>query len=442
LKEIWNKVGVSMKYEFHRDFYNLVLGSINNHSTTFLLGTKRCGKTVCLQQIREELPNSEYIDFKDYAQNERIKILDRIIADIKSDKDAVYLLDGMTSVANYDIEICKIAEAYTDLKNINTKIVFCGSQSYALGVCADRAFAGNTCIISADFLTYSEFLKFKGIQEASEGSYNRYIMEISNFYNDFISLKQYFRDCINETIISNVNAADMVIGNETSLTEEDADFLIAVCHMALFNLQNSVSAEIAQKISNVFTESYNIIKSADVEKLRDALYFLRKCGLITICPIANDIENVPNVERRIRTEDGILGLKDELFSSFTIGVSHPLIYMQMLKEILGEDMTEKLSDDLLESVVEGHLRGLKPAGFELKVSGQDENGMETQKKIDLVDLKTSIAIEFGISQRRANSFDIISDYFNKIILTKDSRAEKDGVAEIPYYEYLYELAMK
>jgi hypothetical protein len=228
----------------------------------------------------------------------------------------------------------------------------------------------------------------------------------------------------------------MVIGNETSLTEEDADFLIDICHMALFDLQNYVSTEIAKKIRNAFTESYNIIKDTDAEKLRDALYFLRKCGLITICSISNDIEDVPNAERRIRTGDGVLGLKDELFRSFTIGVSHPLIYMQMLKEILGEDMPEKLPDDLLERVVESHLRGLKPAGFELKVSGQDENGMETQKKIDLVDLKTSTAIVLEISQRRANSFDIIPDYFNKIILTKDSMVEKDGVAEIPYYEYI------
>jgi hypothetical protein len=116
--------------------------------------------------------------------------------------------------------------------------------------------------------------------------------------------------------------------------------------------------------------------------------------------------------------------------------------MQMLKEILGEGMPEKLPDDLLESVVGSHLRGLKPAGFELRVSGQDENGMETQKKIDLVDFKTSTAIKLGISQRRENGFDIVPDYFNKIILTKDKRAEKAGVAEIPYYEYLYELSMK
>jgi hypothetical protein len=125
----------------------------------------------------------------------------------------------------------------------------------------------------------------------------------------------------------------MVIGNETSLTEEDADFLIDVCHMALFNQQNHVSAEIAQKIRNAFTESYNIIKDTDAEKLRDALYFLRKCGLITISSIASDIENVPDIERCIRTGDGVLGLKDELFRSFTIGISHPLIYMQMMKEI-------------------------------------------------------------------------------------------------------------
>jgi predicted AAA+ superfamily ATPase len=301
-----------MKYEFHRDFYDLVLNSIHTNSTTFLLGTKKCGKTVCLKQIRDELPNSEYINFKEYTQNERLKILDRVFTDIKSDKDVVYLLDDMTSVTSYDIEICNIAEAYTDSKNIHTKTVFCGSQSVALSVCADRAFAGDACIMPADFLTYSEFLRFKGIKEVSEDSYNRYIMEIFDFYNEFISLNQYLRSCIVETVISNMKIADMVIGNETSLTEEDADFLIDVCRMSLFNLKNHVDGEIAQKISNAFIGSYNIIKSRDVEILREALHFLKNCGLITITPVSKEIENV--------------------------SVRHPLIYMQMLREILGEDM--------------------------------------------------------------------------------------------------------
>jgi hypothetical protein len=49
-----------------------------------------------------------------------------------------------------------------------------------------------------------------------------------------------------------------------------------------------------------------------VEILREALHFLKNCGLITITPVSKEIENV--------------------------SVRHPLIYMQMIKEIFGEDM--------------------------------------------------------------------------------------------------------
>jgi hypothetical protein len=458
-----------MQYKFHRDFYDLVINSIKNNSTTFLLGTRKCGKTVCLKQIAEELPDAVYIDFKEYDKNERLKIIDKILSDIKTDNSTIYLLDEITYVTNYDIEICKIAEAYTDLKNTNTKIVFSGSQSAALSVCADRAFAGNTGIITTDFLTYSEFLEFKGIQEISERSYNRFLMETFDFYDDFTSLKQYLEGCINETIISNMKSSEIILGNETSLTKEDTDFLINVCYQTLFNLHNHVSVKrfftdnklqndipsyfrnicknfdnekIAKKINSSFIGSYNTVKSRDVETIRQAFLFLKKCDLITITPVTHNIEDVPDIEKNLRTGDRIIGLKDELFNSFNISIKYPMFYVQILKDILGEDMPEKLPNALLGSIVECHARGLNPAGFELKVSGQDENGLETQEEIDLINLQTSTATELTISQRHVNHFDIVPDYFTKIMLTRDNRTEKDGIIKIPYYEYLYILSQE
>jgi hypothetical protein len=458
-----------MKYEFHRDFYDLVTESIDNHSTTFLLGTRKCGKTVCLKQVAEEVENAKYVDFKECDKDERLRILDEVLADIRSDRTVVYLLDEITSVRNYDIEICKIAEAYTDLKNRNTKIVFSGSQSVALGVCADRAFAGNTNVISVDFLTYSEFLRFKGIQEVSADSYNQFLMEVFDFYDDFTSLRQYLEGCINETITSNMKASEIILGNETSLTKEDTDFLINVCYQTLFNLHNHVSAKrffeneklredipsyfrgickdldddkIADKISKSFIGSYNVIKSRDVETVRQALLFLQKCDLITITPVANSMNDVPDIRRNIITGDKIIHLKDDLFSSFNISIKYPMFYVQILKDILGKDMPQKLPSPLLGSIVECNARGLLAAGFELKVSGKDENGVNVQKEVDLVDLKTSTATELTISKKHTKHFDIVPNYFKKIMLTKDVKSEQDGIIRTPYYEYLFELSQE
>ena len=53
-----------MFYDFYRDFYFLVADSIKNNSVTFLLGTRKCGKTVCLHQLNKNGEHTKYIDFK------------------------------------------------------------------------------------------------------------------------------------------------------------------------------------------------------------------------------------------------------------------------------------------------------------------------------------------------------------------------------------------
>ena len=68
-------------------------------------------------------------------------------------------------------------------------------------------------------------------------------MAIFWFYDDFTSLKQYLNGCINETIVSNMKSSEIILGNETSLTEEDTDFLIDVCYQTLFNLHNHVGVK-------------------------------------------------------------------------------------------------------------------------------------------------------------------------------------------------------
>lgn len=42
------------KYTFKRDLYTDVIHSMSNSRATFLLGARKCGKTVCLKQIKDE----------------------------------------------------------------------------------------------------------------------------------------------------------------------------------------------------------------------------------------------------------------------------------------------------------------------------------------------------------------------------------------------------
>ena len=202
-----------MQYEFRRDFYHLVKESLEQNSVSFLLGTRKCGKTVCLKQLNEELNNSTYIDFKTLSDDEKLDVFDEVLDSIKNNKDKIYLLDEITYVKTAEVEIYKIANTLADIDNNNTKIVFTGSQSVALEAWANRAFAGNVGKIKVDFLTYSEFLRFKGMNEVSAETYNQFLFESADFYK-FVSLEDYLKGCLEETIISNNNTSNYIYNND------------------------------------------------------------------------------------------------------------------------------------------------------------------------------------------------------------------------------------
>ena len=172
-----------MSYSFCRDFYNLMIDSLQENTVTFLLGTRKCGKTVCLRQLEESVNHAEYTVFKTIPDhNEQIYIFRDILNSIRNNKNKIYLLNEITYVENAEGKICEIASALTELDNTKTKIVFTGSQSVALNAWADRAFAGNAGKISVDFLTYSEFLRYKGLSEHTPDTYNRFLYEVADFY--------------------------------------------------------------------------------------------------------------------------------------------------------------------------------------------------------------------------------------------------------------------
>ena len=456
-----------MKYEFRRDFYNLVMESIENNSVTFLIGTRKCGKTVCLGQIHETLSNSSYIDLKKSASfEEKMNKFYKILDAIQADEEHVFLLDEITYMPDAEARICEIANELTMANNKNTKIVFTGSQSVALNAWANRAFAGNVGKVKVDFLTYSEFLRYKNITEVSPATYNRFLYEAADFYN-FSSLEDYIEGCLEETIISNANAANYIFDNECDLIKDNPKLLINICYQTMFTLHNQVSANtffkndklketiigtfhevcrkignktVAEKIEKSFVGGYNNIKSQDLRTLKQAFVFLKQCGLITITPIARDMENVPNVYRGMCLDDSDIDCKRDLFRKFGVTINYPMFYVQMLKDVLQEDMPECLPGSILGSIVECHARGLLPAGFELHPISDGED--EVEKEIDYVNLSDGIATELTISEKHKLYFDILPEYIDCICLTKNENSEKNDVRYIDYCSYLFDLSNK
>ena len=455
-----------MSYEFKRDFYNLVVDSIKSSSVTFLLGTRKCGKTVCLHQIEENMVHSKYIDFKIITgMDKQIDEFRNILESISHNENTIYLLDEITYVENAEARICEIANALTESDNQNTKIVFTGSQSVALNTWADRAFAGNAGKISVDFLTYSEFLRYKGLKEHTPDTYNQFLYEVADFYK-FRSIEDYLRGCMEETIISNAKASNCIFDNDCDLIQDKVDLLINICYQTMFTLHNNVTSDtffksdklkdtiigtfhetckkigndsIASKIENSFIGGYSNIKSQDLDTLKQAFVFLKKCGLISITPIARELDSVPDVYRCMKLEKGDIDCKKDLFKKFNITINHPMFYVQILKDVLKEDMPTQLSGMLLGSIVECHARGLLPDGFEYKTN-IDKNGIETECEVDYVNLTNNLAVEFTISAKHNKNFEILPDHIKNICLTRNNNEFHNGIHYVDYCSYLFELS--
>lgn len=451
-----------MGYTFKRNIYYDIQDKLTETPVVFLLGPRKCGKTICLHQLNDNTDRSRYIDFKPLSENESMGIFDSIKESIYHNEEIVYLLDEITYAFKPEPSIYQIAEWLTETGNKNTKIVLTGSQSVALSAWANRAFAGNAGKIHADFLTYPEFLEYKNIKDITAESYNCFLDEVSDFYG-FVSLKDYLQGCLEETIISNAKTSNYIFNNEVFLLENNIDTLINICYLTLFALHNQVNNQtffrdnklyentifafrevckqlgnktIAEKIEQSFVGSYSALKSKPLDIIRQAFKFLYKCELISITPVSSDIENVPDISN-LMSEETTIKYKEELFRDYNICIKYPMFYIRILKDILGDDMPKSLPGSLLGSVVECHARGLLPEGFTFRKIGGEEDG-----EVDYVNLKTNTAVEFTISNKSNKdiNFKYLPNHLSCILLTKDQENSNEKIKKIPYYQYLYNLS--
>ena len=450
-----------MDYSYKRKIYFELEASIKKNKASFLLGPRKCGKTVCLDQICKS-HGAEYINVKsDYTtDDQRRDLVDKIISDISNDTDKIYLIDEATYLSTPDKDIAKIADAFSHNNESKTRIVFAGSQSKALEFWGHIAFAGNASFINCSFLNYSEWLEYKGTYDVSEESYIDFISNTREFYKDFISTKDYLQGCLDETVISNNRSIEYVLGNDVG--EIDNEMLLDVLYAALISLHNHVryqtfvdksllpktianqfatrtigikNEDLAKRTSDFLSERYSRFKNMDAYDCKKALQFLSNCGLVTVTYVTDDLNADPYIASKLLKESNDLYLKPQIFSRFNVTINYPMFIVDVISDILGEYMPTQLPRELLGSIVECQVRSLLPSsGY---IMYRTENGEE----IDAVSLSGK-AIESSVRNKKNKEthFDLLPSYYEKVLLTRDARGFDSGITRIPYYEYIYKLS--
>lgn len=443
-------------YPFKRNFYYDMEQAIDRSAVVFLLGPRKCGKTVALLQMENSSGLVSYYNFKTMDPEESMELFDTIRDSMDKDLEKVFLLDEITYAYQPEKEINEISIQLSDKPCNKTKVVFTGSQSVALEAWAYRAFCGNAALVRADFLNYSEWLAYKGFADSTEATYNQFLYEIEDFYG-FLSLEDYLSGCLEETIISNRKTDNVIMGNDTYLV--DLDSLLDICYATLFTLHNHVNShgftkndklgdtvrfyfrnvckqlgadEIGERIATSFIGKYNDFRSKDLDTLKQSFMFLYRIGLITITPVSDTEENIPNIYKDLASSDSKINYKDELFRSYNVCIRYPMFYMAILKDVLRDEMPDQLPAALLGSIVECHVRGLLPGkgAYEFK----DSDGHE----IDYVNVMDGIALEITISNKRSDeiNFKYLTDDYQKIVLTKDIEDTIGNKRKIPYHNYI------
>lgn len=448
-----------MEYKYKRYFCKTLEEQLKDTQIIFLLGPRKCGKTVALKQIDKDNEKSNYTDIKMLDSNEKAEYIDAIINSIKNDEDVIYLLDEVTYLDKPELDIERIANAYADISNNNTRIVFAGSQSIALNSWGNRSFSGNALFLKADFINYAEWLEYKNETNINADTYYDFLTNTRQFYK-FTNTRAYLNGCLEETVLSNYKTTNILLNNDCSLINED--MLLDIMYLAMFskhnhvnyntfinskNLSNDINyyfrketskigtLEIDNRIADIFINRFNSLKGISLDSLKQAIAFLYKNDLVNVT-YNNDKLESKDIYYELISPNSSITTKEQLFSSINITIKYPMFYMDILKDVLKKEMPERINNSLLGSLVECNIRGLLT----------DKNVIEyhdyEDREIDYINISSQVAIEISISNKRMRNtnFDILPDEYTKILITKDDKGEVNNIEKIPYCDFVYELS--
>ena len=112
-----------MHYDYKRKLYFEICDELKAQSNVFLLGPRKCGKTVCLHQVEDTFNYAKYFDLKTLSATQITQLFMSIQKSIENNEEILYLLDEITYAEFPEREINAIAMYFSEYNNSKTKIV-------------------------------------------------------------------------------------------------------------------------------------------------------------------------------------------------------------------------------------------------------------------------------------------------------------------------------
>ena len=382
-----------------RDFYDSDLIKI-------LVGIRRCGKSVILEQIMNELKEREidedhiiYINFEfiEYESLTDYKELNKYVKDkIKDEKKYYLFFDEIQNVDNFE----KVINSLRASKNVSVFIT--GSNSRLLSEELSTVLSGRYVSFKINPLSYKEVLQLTGVEESTD--------EIFENYMKWGSLPNRF-EFNNEEAIKNY-----LYGVFDSIILRDVVERLKIRDTTLFNL---ILQYVIDTIGREFSAEniINFLKNEgrDVSTLTIYSYLDALCKALLIKKVYRyDIHGkaiLKTLNKYYVTDLGIAQIKN--------------------------NNTEIDKSYAIENIVYN----------ELLIKGYDVYTGKTRKgEIDFVatkpDKKIYVQVAFSISnedtkKREFGAYDVIKDNYPKYVITLDKmKYEYNGIKHINLIDFL------
>ena len=437
-------------YPFKRKFYYTLYKFTQQKckNVLFLLGPRKCGKTVALLQLKETLGTcAKYVNFKASAD---VNTAREIKSTIEANKDIIFLVDEITYLDCADRVIADWAATFEEVPNCNTKLIITGNQMVAISAWACRSFSVLAEYKRITFINYAEWCEYKDLS-VSQDSFKDFILNAREF-TKIVSIQDYIESCLDETIISNNKSLNVIFNNDCEgLTTK---ILLAVMCTVMFTLHNHVTLSMYKKTSrleddarywfgftgldetvlNKMLANYDFLKGLNFQTFRKSILFLLQADLVSITYFSENRQDQIDVESDLlQKESSFFHSVEDFFLNCNVCIKYPLFYACVLRQIVGDF---ELSDSLLGSIVECYTRGLL-GRFSIEYRSKDA-------EIDYVDYFGRMAIEINISNKKVSgtSLSTLDNTWEKILLTKDIKDYTNGVLRVPYYDFIAKLCGK
>lgn len=414
------------QYNFKRDFFYEAENAIENSSITFITGPKKCGKTVCLRQLADADENALYINMKyDFDTDEkRNDVVSGVINSIANGQKIVYLIDDAEYMALPDKDIAKIAGAYSKYDNQCTKVVFTGGHSELLEFWGHIACGGNASFIRAGFLSYSEWLSFKGITEISERSYADFLHGCKEFCQGFDNTEKYLQNYLDETADLAEKPIEYITGAETESVNVNT-ILDVLC--SSFKEQIN-KADISENHIGNLEKSVHI---SDYDR-KNAIRFLSDNKLATLTYITDKPTADPYITQKFLKPSNELYRNPEVFSRLRLTAYYPMFCIDLIKNTIKVANSDKISDDILRIIVTAHIRSL------LSFSGVFEYEKSPVSTVFIDNSGYSVEVLLSDDIALSHSLDSVPEDYEKIILTRSREEALNNVRLIPYYRFIFD----